>query len=993
MVSREDLHSPGPSPPSLPVGRAPLVGREREWRTLLDVLERARAATELLFVSGEPGIGKSRLLADLARAADGRLVLRGGAYDCQGQPPYVLFVEAFRSYLDQAGGMQEEAERRLGPLLRLLPERAAHDQGATISLLDRQVLMELVAVFFRSLAADGPVLLLLEDLHWADPASIDLLAYLRRRLRDAPLFILASFRHTDVDDRHPLATTLAEVHRLRLVDELRLRPLTDLQAADLVQALLGGPPAPALVAEIQRQSEGNPFFIEELLRALAADGRLAPGADGWALASSDGKTGDPELPPGLRAWLWARLRRLGPDCLTLLETAALLGRRVDPPLLVATQGAAETPVATLLREAADHHILVARDDGYDFVHDQFRTVLDSEIDPLRRRRLHDQAAAAFERLGLARNRPAALAYHLLRSSNPVRALPYLTHAGQRALASFAYHDAVQHLSAAIDLARNDGHPDGETGLAALLSSLGEALAGDGRYDPALTAYREALALAVAAHDTAQAGQLHTRIGQVYVAREEADLAVAAHQQALEAFRGSDHPDVARTLLQLSELNLMALSRHAEGAEQASAALALAERLDRADLAAEARGLLGTAWVRMGRPGGVELMNRALADALDAHEAALAGTIAVRLAHQHYWAAELEESARAAGQAVDLVRGVADPHRLGWPTFWLGVVAFTRGQWDAAEQRAAELTELGEQLGVRRFLAQAHQIRGMVAQDRGQRRQAVEHLGQAATLLRTIASGTLVFYLGRYCLALLEAGAVAEGEVCLAELEELAFALPPGAKPRNSGLNLVALAYMKLGRPDEGERLERDLANATEQLHWTLVARTVGELALARGDLDAAAEHLDLAARLATRGSARPELARTWHALARLERTRFRSGATARARAADLERQARAVEQALGSLTPDVLGAPSLPLPKASPLSARELEVLRLVAAGLSNREIAAALVISERTVVHHVTHILDKLDVSSRSAAVALGYRVGLLPNPTADPTGPTLGE
>lgn len=982
----------GAAPPVLPVGRAPLVGREREWRVLLHALDRARAATELVFVSGEPGIGKSRLLADLAGAADGRLVLRGGAHERQGQPPYVLFVEAFRSYLDQAGEVQDEAARRLGPLLCLLPERAAHDPGARPVVLDRQVLMELAAVCFRSLAEDGPVLLLLEDLHWADPASIDLLAYLRRRLRDVPLLMLASFRHTDVDDRHPLATTLADLHRLRLVDELRLRPLADAQAADLVQALLGGPPSLSLVAEIQRRSEGNPFFIEELLRAVAADGRLAPGADGWELTAVDGETSDAALPPGLRAWLWARLRRLTPDCLTLLETAALLGRHVDPPLLVATHGGTEALAAALLREAAHQHILVVRDDGYDFVHDQFRTVLDHEIDPLRRRRLHDQAAAAYERLGLARNRPAALAYHLLRGPDPARALPYLTQAGTRALASFAYHDAAQHFSAAIDLARDDRRPGAEDGLAALLASLGEALAGEGRYDAALTSYREALALAIADQDAARAGQLHTRIGQVYVAREEADLAVAAHQQALEALRGADHPDVARTLLQLSELNLMALSRHAEGAEQARAALALADRLQRADLAAEARGLLGTAWVRMGRPGGVELMNRALADALDAREAALAGTIAVRLAHQHYWAAELEESERAAGQAVDLVRGVADPHRLGWPTFWLGVVAFTRGQWDAAERRARELMALGEQLGVRRFLAQAHQIRGMVAQDRGQRRQAVEHLGQAATLLRTIAPGTLVFYLGRYCLALLEAGATAEGEACLAELEELAFALPPGAKPRNSGLNLAALAYLKLGRPDEGQRLERDLAPATDQLHWTLVARTVGELALARGDLDAAAEHLDLAARIATRGSARPELARTWHAMARLERARFRSGTMARARAADLERQARAVEQALGS-PPDALRAAAGLPQRTSPLSARELEVLRLVAAGLSNREIAATLVIGERTVVHHVTHILDKLDVSSRSAAVAHGYRAGLLPNPTGDPLGPHAGE
>lgn len=116
---------------------------------------------------------------------------------------------------------------------------------------------------------------------------------------------------------------------------------------------------------------------------------------------------------------------------------------------------------------------------------------------------------------------------------------------------------------------------------------------------------------------------------------------------------------------------------------------------------------------------------------------------------------------------------------------------------------------------------------MVAQDRGQQAAAIEHLGQAAELLRTIAPGTLVFYLGRDCLTLLDAGSTAEGEACLAELERLAPALPPEAKPRNSGLSLAGLAYLKRSRPNDGERLESDLRPAAGQLHWTLVARPSG----------------------------------------------------------------------------------------------------------------------------------------------------------------------
>src|SRR4051794_17803774 len=176
MATPSDLPSIDAIPGILPIGRAPLVGRETEWRLLQDALGRAQAATQLVFVSGEPGIGKSRLLADLADHAGGRLVLRGGAHERQGQPPYVLFVEALRSYLDQTGRGPGESAAALGPLARLLPELASAEPAAPLTSIDRQGLMELAAGFFRARAAEGPVLLLLEDLHWADPASIDLLA-------------------------------------------------------------------------------------------------------------------------------------------------------------------------------------------------------------------------------------------------------------------------------------------------------------------------------------------------------------------------------------------------------------------------------------------------------------------------------------------------------------------------------------------------------------------------------------------------------------------------------------------------------------------------------------------------------------------------------------------------------------------------------------------------------------------------------------------------
>ena len=971
--------SSDPAVPSLPrVGRAVLVGREVERRVLEDALEEARHGPRCVFVAGEPGIGKSRLLGEVAGEVAERLVLGGGAHEAQGQPPYVVFVEVLRGYLDAAGPDRLAVGAELGALGRLLPELGTAAGELGLGASDRQRLMELAAEFFRRLAFQRPLVLLLDDLQWADSASLELLVYLRRRLRAAPLLMLAAYRDTEVDEGHPLSDALGELTRERLAEEIRLRRLGEGETAELLAALLGGSVAPGLVAAVQGASEGNPFFVEELARGLAEEGRLRRDAGGWSL--TDGPAAEIGLAPlttGLRAALWARLQRLSQPCRALLEAAGILGRRFEPRLVAAVERIEEGEAAALLEEAARRHVLRPTEDGYELAHDLLRTALDLQINPLRRRHLHDRAAAAYESLGLAPVRPAAVTYHLLRGSEPARAAPYAARAAGRALSTFAFADAAAHLQTAVELTRQHGLAGD---LPPLLARLGEALMGAGRYDEALAAYREALGLAGESADRELVGRLHARVGEVHVAREEVDLAVAAHRRALAAFGSADHAEATRSLLQLADLHLLVLSRHAEGARFARRALGMAERLGRPDLAAEARGWIGTAEIRMGRPRGARTLRQALEATLSLGEAQLAGTIANRLAQHHYWAAELDEAALAAEQALGLLRGVADPHLLGWPTFWSGLVAFSRGQWEAAETRADGLFELGEQLGVRRFLAQGYQIRGMLAQDLGRSTEAVELLGQAAGLLRTIAPGTLVFYLGRYCLALLEAGASAEGEACLAELERLVYALPSGATPRNSGLNMVGLAHLKLGRADEEGRIERELVPAAGQLHWTLVARTVGELALARADLEAAEQHLTLAARIATRSAMHPELARTWRALGRVFRERGNGAAgvrgSGREKAAGFERQAMELEQSLG--LPANSPSPPLPLSR-SPLSAREQEVLRLVAEGRTNREIAEALVLSERTVVHHVTHILDKLGLSSRAAATAWAFRHGVV--------------
>jgi DNA-binding CsgD family transcriptional regulator/predicted negative regulator of RcsB-dependent stress response len=711
-----------------------------------------------------------------------------------------------------------------------------------------------------------------------------------------------------------------------------------------------------LLREGGGQSTESSATLSSVLVRLGEAGALEREQRGWHLA--EGAEALFRLSPELRTSLWLRLQPLSAACRGLLETAAVLGRRFDPQIAASTHGLSEQQALPLLDEALGQAVLQSRNRQLEFSHDLLRAALDEAINPLRRRQLHDRAAEALRQHGAGQRAPAALAFHLLRGSQPEQAVPVLLKAGERALSTFAFDNAVEHLQTAADLLR-EGAEDSQTGdvaggvgLPGVLVRLGEALMGAGRYDAALEVYDEALRSA--AGDRELIGRLYARIGDIHLAREETERAIAAHRSSLACFGQADHPDAARALLQLAELRLVALSEHAEGASLARRALRMARGLGSAELEAEALGAIGTAEVRMGRPAGVGTLGQALSAAERLGSPTLIGRIANRLAQHHYWAAELSESGAAAQRAVAGLRGVADPRLLGWPTFWLGLVAFTRGEWESARRRAAELLQLGEQLGVRRFQAQGLQIQGMVAQDLGQLDEAVVLLGQAADLFRAIAPGTLVFYLGRSCLALLQAGRQAAGERVLAELETLVESLPPTAKPRLSGLNLVGLAYLELGRADADQRIERGLLPARDQLHWSLAARTLGELALARGGSDAASEMLGHARELALRSNARPELARIERSLRRLE---------------GLSQSGRS---ALGLRAPDRL-------------TRREREVLRLMAEGCTNRQIAERLIITEHTVLNHVTHILDKLAATNRAGAVAQALRSGLIsPGPAA---------
>ncbi|MER6083681.1 AAA family ATPase, partial [Streptomyces sp. NPDC001833] len=345
---------------------SPLIGRDDELARLASVLRRARDGSgQALLLAGDAGVGKTRLLDEVAAraAGDGATVVVGHCVDLGDVGlPYLPFTEILGVLA---------ADERFGGVLAAHPvvERllgAASDSSRDADA--RLRLFEGVAGLFADLAASAPLLLILEDLHWADQSSRDLLRFLLSRgVLPRRLAVLASYRADDLHRRHPLRPLLAELVRLPGVERLEVRPLADGEVARLVRALEERPLAEATVRDIVQRAEGNAFYTEELVAAAGADG----------------------MPTGLADLLLIRVEQLSETAQQVLRTAAVAGRRVGHDLLRDAVGLPDEELEAALREAVGRQLLVAGDgDTYAFRHALAREAVYGDLLPGQRARLH-----------------------------------------------------------------------------------------------------------------------------------------------------------------------------------------------------------------------------------------------------------------------------------------------------------------------------------------------------------------------------------------------------------------------------------------------------------------------------------------------------------------------------------------------------------------------------------------------------------------------------
>jgi DNA-binding SARP family transcriptional activator len=483
-------------------GGSALIGRERELAVLLEGFQNALSGRGRLFlIAGEPGIGKSRLADELAERARerGALTLFGRAWEAGGAPAYWPWVQAIRSYVrdrdpdtvrEQLGSGAADVAQMLPELRELLPEIGAppslDPEGARFRLFDA------TASFFRRAAVPQPIVLVLDDLHAADAPSLLLLEFIAQQLHEARILAVAAYRDVELEPEDPLSSTLTELAR-HATSRLQLTGLDKDDVGRFIEVAQGVEPPQGLLWAIHSQTEGNPLFVGEILRLLAAEGRLndAVEAPGRRLV----------IPPTVREVIGRRLRRLSDDCRGVLTLASVLGREFDLEALVRVSEHDLDALLPLLDEAISarvvevpgaHRRLV-------FAHALIRDSLYDELPAMRRMRLHQQVGEVLEALYASDPDPhlAELAYHsyeAVPAGDATRAVRYAQRAGDRAATLLAYEEAARLYALGLETIESQT-PENGIDCCELLLRLGDVQARAGNIPIAKKTFLRAAAMA------------------------------------------------------------------------------------------------------------------------------------------------------------------------------------------------------------------------------------------------------------------------------------------------------------------------------------------------------------------------------------------------------------------------------------------------------------------------------------------------------------------
>jgi DNA-binding SARP family transcriptional activator/class 3 adenylate cyclase len=495
--------------PALFADRTPYVGREAERAELVRLLDGAlRGHGALVLIGGEPGVGKTRLTLEIGAEATGRgmRVRVGRCYEIEGAPPYVPFVEMLEQAL--AGAPSPAAFRELlgedaPEVAKLVPRlrRLFPDIPPPLDLpaeQERRYLFNSLREYLARAASARPLFMVFDDLHWADEPTLLLLEHLAERIPEMPVLALGTYRDTEVTAGHRLAGTFDGLMRRGLARRLSLRRLPEEGVAGMLLAMSGQEPSASLVRAVHAETEGNPFFVEEVFKHLAEEGRLL-GPDGRF--RPEVVIGELDVPESLRLVLGRRLEHLGEDGRRALAAAAVVGRAFTYEFLEALGELPPDALLDALDEAERARLVAPLSDAPDedrllFSHELIRQTLLAGLSQPRRRRLHLRVADTLEQLfaDTLDDQASEIAHHLVQAGAAAdrrRLLRFLRMAGRQAMRTAGYEDALRHFEQAlslIEVAEPAERPEFFADRASALRSLGRMEDALPDWDQALSGY-------------------------------------------------------------------------------------------------------------------------------------------------------------------------------------------------------------------------------------------------------------------------------------------------------------------------------------------------------------------------------------------------------------------------------------------------------------------------------------------------------------------------
>lgn len=969
-----------------------LIGRDADLATLLPHLDAAASgAGATVVLTGAGGVGKTRLAEVLAAEARRRRfrVVTGRAFQVESGVPYALFTDAFVPVirdLDSAvlAALTRGSEAELSMVLPALgAPRPQRDDPVEL----RTRLLWAVSEFVIALARKEPLLLLLDDVHWADISSLELLHFLARQTTRSRVLIVCTYHETERDLRPELQSLEQSLLSLGIAHVHRVRPLTRADTLALVQSVFGT--APRAVGDfatlLYGWTRGNAFFVRETLQALMDSGRLHRRNDGQWLGWESAEL---ELPGSIREAIAARLRGLNVDARAVAETAAVIGTRFDHDVLRAVVRLSDDDLFAAIDELRHAHVIVesSRDGAvrYDFVHPLLREVLYTELGSARCSALHGAIAQDLERrYGTDADAHAdELAFHFSRAQADALApktFRYLHAAGRHALDRFADREAVDYLRLALDR----WSPDAATPRAALIEDLARALQRRGEYDAAIALWQELLPAKVTSESAGAAAAWHRRLGQAHYWAGRYVDALRHYNTGIELVAGDGR--AAEAALRLAAgVCLQELGRADEAGSQIETARSIAEAAgDQALLARVHRSLL-LLRIWTGPP-----------EAARSH-----GGRAVELARMRGDAATeffaewglavlegLTGHTDAMGVHLRSCEAIADRQRSPLLQLWSAELsielAAALGEWDRGIAIGEHAIGVARSLHQRTLLPRLLVWTSLIHLGRGEVQLAKSYIDEAWTISDAAAAGdrpvdvhsVVPAHIGLAAYHIVMRDFAEAIRVChrgLAVADRTGYAF----WAMHRLLPLLAEAHCHLWDVEGALAVEARIRREAERLGhkaglaWADSCRA---LAVWLGGDPAGATRLirDACASLESIPMA-GDAARLRRQLAgRLAETGDREGALQELRrvhemfvsmGAEHElAKARGMFREIGARPPA-----RNPAAGAEGLTDREAEIAHMVAARRSNKAIAKALAISPRTVSTHLSNIYRKLDVSSR---------------------------